>query len=189
MIAALVLAAGSASRFGRTKQVETVRGKPLVQHAIDAAVAAGVGDVVVVLGHDAERVRDALRLPDAARTVVNPDHRDGLASSLRAGLRALRPGSDAAVVLMGDQPGITDAHVGAIVDAFRERPSPILRLKFRDGPGPALLARETWAEAAGLEGDAGARVLMERHPEWVVDVDVPGDAPVDVDEVTDLDGA
>jgi len=188
VISALVLAAGTASRFGRTKQLEVVRGKPLAQHAIDAAADAGVDELVVVLGHDAERLRNALRVP-RGRTIVNPAYRTGLASSLGEGLRALAPESQAAVVLMADQPGIAATHVRALVDAFRERSSPIVRLRFGSGPGPALLARATWAEVQALEGDEGARVLMERHPGVVEDVDVAGDAPVDVDEVADLDRA
>ena len=189
MISALVLAAGTASRFGRTKQLEVVRGKPLAQHAVDTAADADVDELVIVLGHDAELVRNALRVPRRGRTIVNPAYRTGLASSLREGLRALAPESQAAVVLMADQPGIAVTHVRALIDAFRERSSPIVRLRFGNGPGPALLARATWAEVQALEGDEGARVLMERHPGVVEDVDVAGDAPVDVDEVADLDRA
>lgn len=187
MITAIVLAAGAATRFGRTKQIERVGGKPLVQHAIDAAAEAGVDEIVVVLGHDAERVRAALRLPAAARWVLNPAYESGMASSLAAGLRAADPASDAAVVLMADQPGITAQHVRALVDAFHARRSPIVRLRFRTGPGPALLSHEVWGEASALEGDVGARVLMERHPETVEEVDASSDAPTDVDVPGDLD--
>lgn len=189
MISAVVLAAGSATRFGRTKQLEPVRGKPLAQHAIDVAVAAGLAETVVVLGHDAERVRAALHIPSTGRVVTNPAFASGMASSLAEGLGALDPASDAAVVLLADQPGVAEAHVRALVDAFLHRNSPIVRLRFRSGPGPALLARGVWPEAMRLEGDAGARVLMDRHPEWVEDVDVGGEAPVDVDEPTDLERA
>jgi molybdenum cofactor cytidylyltransferase len=185
VISAVVLAAGSATRFGATKQLEIIRDKPLPQHAIDAALAAGVDEIVVVLGHEADLVAAALRLPEIARVVRNPAYASGIASSLAAGLRALGD-SDAAVVLLGDQPGITPSHVGALIDAFGRRSSPIVRLRFASGPGPALLARETWSEAEALEGDAGARVLAERHPAWVEDVDVGGQAPVDVDVPEDL---
>ena len=189
MISAVVLGAGSATRFGRTKQLEPVRGKPLAQHPIDAAVAAGLDEIVVVLGHDAEHVRSALRLPSRGRAVTNPAFASGIATSLAEGLRALDPASSAAVVLLADQPGITSAHIRALVDAFLHRSSPIVRLRFRSGPGPALLAREVWAEAERLEGDEGARILMDRHPEWVEDVDLGGEAPVDVDEPADLERA
>ncbi|HZD18895.1 MAG TPA: nucleotidyltransferase family protein [Actinomycetota bacterium] len=189
MITAIVLAAGPATRFGDTKQVARVRGKPLAQHAIDAAVEAGIDEILVIVGHDAERVRAALRLPGSARLVENPAYASGMASSLAAGLRAANPASEAAIVLLADQPGISTQHIRALAEAFRTRRSPIVRLRFRSGPGPALLGREIWVEASALEGDVGARALMDRHPEKVEDVDMGGDAPPDVDVPGDLERA
>ncbi len=189
MIGAVVLAAGTGSRFGGTKQVIDVRGKPLAQHAVDAATEAGVDEIVVVIGHDAELVRSTLRLPASGRWVVNPAFASGLASSLAVGLRALGSSTEAAIVLPADQPGVTAQHLRELIEAFGARRSPIVRLAFRSGPGPALLGREVWSEAASLEGDVGARVLIERRPELVEVVDVGGDAPVDVDVPGDLDRA
>jgi molybdenum cofactor cytidylyltransferase len=185
VITAIVLAAGEGTRFGGTKQVAEVRGKPLAQHAIDAATAAGVDEIVVVLGHDAERVRSTLRL-GSARWVVNHAYASGMASSLAAGLAHADAGSEGAIVLLADQPGITAQHVRALLDAFGARRSPIVRLAFRSGPGPALIARELWPDLARLEGDVGARELIARRPELVEQVDVGGDAPVDVDTPEDL---
>ena len=184
MISALVLAAGEGSRFGGTKQIEVLRGKPLVQHAVDAATAAGVDEVVVVLGHDALRVRDALGLPERGRFVINDRYAEGQSTSLAAGLGALDEESEAAVVLLADQPGIEPRHVAALVSAFGEGDSEIVRIRFRDGPGPALLARSLWGEAARLEGDTGARVLFDAHlVRWI---GFDEDAPVDVDRRGDL---
>lgn len=189
MISAIVLAAGEATRFGGTKQVVQVRGKALAQHVIDAATAAGVDEVIVVLGHDAEAVRAALRFPASARWVVNHAYTSGMASSLAAGLARADSSSEAAVVLLADQPGITPQHVRALLDAFGARRSPIVRLAFRSGPGPALIARELWADVSALQGDVGARALIERRPELVEQVDMGGDAPVDVDVPEDLERA
>ncbi len=188
MISAIVLAAGEGTRFGGTKQLAPLRGKPLAQHAIDAATEAGVDEVVVVLGHDAVRVREGLRL-GGARWVVNHGYASGMASSLAAGLAHADPGSEAAVVLLADQPGIRAQHVRALLEAFAARRSPIVRLAFRSGPGPALIARELWGDMARLEGDVGARELIERRAELVESVDVGGDAPVDVDAPEDLERA
>jgi molybdenum cofactor cytidylyltransferase len=185
MISAIVLAAGEGTRFGGTKQVAELRGKPLAQYAIDAATQAGVDEVIVVLGHDAEGVRAALRL-GAARWVVNHAYASGMASSLAAGLGHADAGSEGAIVLLADQPGITSQHVRALLDAFAARRSPIVRLAFRSGPGPALIARELWPDVTRLEGDVGARALIERRPELVENVDVGGDAPIDVDHPEDL---
>jgi molybdenum cofactor cytidylyltransferase len=189
VITAIVLAAGAGERFGGTKQIAELRGKPLAQHAVDAATEAGVDVVVLVLGHDAERVRDAIRLPAGGRWVVNPAHATGMASSLAVGLEHADPSSEAAVVLLADQPGVTAQHIRSLVDAFVARRSPIVRLAFRSGPGPALLGRAMWPEVAALEGDVGARELMARRPDVVEEVQVGGPAPADVDTRADLERA
>jgi molybdenum cofactor cytidylyltransferase len=186
VISGVVLAAGSGSRFGGTKQLAELRGRPLVQYAIDALSSAGVGEIVVVTGHDAEAVEGAVRLPPQCRSVRNPDHVSGQASSLAAGLHALADDSEAAVVLLADQPGVTDAEVRALVDAFRRSRSRIVRIAYVDGPGPTLLSREVYAEAGHLHGDTGARALMASHPDWVEEVEVPFAAPPDIDRPEDL---
>lgn len=183
MITGIVLAAGTSSRFGRTKQLLELDHKPFVQHAVDAAVDGGLDDVIVVLGQDAAAVEAALR---GARAVLNPAFAEGQSTSLLAGLDAANPESEAAVVLMADQPGITADHVRALVEAFRAGHSHIVRLRFRDGPGPALLSREVWDEARKLTGDTGAREIIAVHPDWMEEVPVDEDAPPDVDEPADL---
>jgi molybdenum cofactor cytidylyltransferase len=186
VISGIVLAAGSGTRFGGTKQVAEFLGKPLAQHAIEALASAGADEILVVTGHDASEVERALRLPPQGRFVRNPDHRSGQASSLAAGLHALAERSEAAVILLADQPGVTDAEVRALIDAFRRSHGRMVRITYADGPGPALLSREVYAEAGHLHGDTGARALMASHPEWVEEVHVPFAAPRDVDTPEDL---
>lgn len=188
VISAVVLAAGAATRFGATKQLRAVRGKPLAQHAVDAASPV-VDEVVVVLGHDADAVEASLAVPPGGRVVRNPRYGHGQSTSLAAGLRACAADSQAAVVLLADQPGIGDRHVRALVEAFRATDAPILRIRFRDAPGPALLARSVWPEAGRLTGDVGARALFDADPERVRWVSVDEDAPPDVDVPEDLDRA
>ncbi len=106
MISGIVLAAGSSSRLGRPKQLLELAGKLVLQHVVDAAAAAPLDEILVVLGHSAGEVADRLALPAHGRVVLNPDHALGQSTSLQAGLRAAAPGADAAVVLLGDQPGI-----------------------------------------------------------------------------------
>jgi molybdenum cofactor cytidylyltransferase len=188
MISGIVLAAGSGERFGATKQLAPFRGRPLAQHAVDALAAGGVDEVVVVTGHDAEAVERALRLPPHGRFVRNADHATGQASSLAVGLHALAGSSEAAVVLLADQPGVTDAEVRALIDAFRRTRARIVRIAYANGPGPSLLSREIHAEAGHLHGDIGARELIASHPDWVEEVLVPFDAPPDIDRPEDLPG-
>jgi molybdenum cofactor cytidylyltransferase len=179
VISGIVLAAGKATRFGSTKQLFEIDGKPLVQHAIDCATEAGLDEIVLVIGHDAARVAGAVVLPENARAIVNERYAEGQSTSLAEGLRALDPSSEAAVVLLGDQPGILPGEVRELVAHFAETRSPVVRLRYRDGPGPALLSREIWPEALSLSGDTGARELFDRH--MVEEIDVERDAPVDVD--------
>ena len=184
MISGIVLAAGMASRFGSTKQIVEIDGKPLVQHAVDVAAAAELDEIVVVLGHDAERVREALRLPENGRVVLNQRFAEGQSTSLASGLRALHPESDAAVVLLSDQLGVQPEEIQALIGRFGETQASILRLRYRNAPGPALLSKAIWPEALGLMGDIGARALFERQP--VENVTVSRQVPADVDRVEDI---
>ena len=186
MISGVVLAAGTGSRFGGTKQLAIVDGKPLAQHAIDALVEAGVDEIVVVTGHDAVAVASALTLPGHARIVWNKAYREGQATSLAAALHALDDESEAAVVLMADQPGVTADVVRSLVARFLATRKQVVRAMYEDGPGPSLLSREIYAEAGHLHGDVGARVLIASHPEWVEEVGIDEPAPRDVDTLDDL---
>jgi len=186
MISGVVLAAGESKRFGRTKQLALLEGKSLVQHAIDALVDAGMGEVVIVTGHDADAVEASLAMPPRGRVVRNSAYRDGQASSLSTALHALDDSSEAAVVLMADQPGIGADTVRAIVEEFLATRKQVVRVAYRNGPGPALLSREIYGQAAHLFGDVGARELIASHPEWVEEVPIDEDAPRDVDNPQDL---
>lgn len=189
MISGIVLAAGTGSRFGGTKQLASLGGRPLAQHAVDALAAAGVDEILVVTGHDADAVEGALILPPDARFVRNPDFPRGQSTSLAAALHEVDDASEAAVVLLADQPGVDAGVVRALVAGFLRTRKQIVRAAFRDGPGPALLSREIYAEAGHLHGDVGARVLMASHPEWIEEIAIDADAPRDVDTPADLDDA
>ena len=186
MISGVVLAAGTGSRFGGTKQIVVVEGKPLAQHAIDTLSQAGVDEIVVVTGHDAVRVASALTLPANARIVYNPAFKDGQSTSLAAALHALDDESEGAVVLMADQPGVATDVVRWLVERFLATRKQIVRATYRDGPGPSLLSREIYGEAGHLTGDVGARELVASHPDWVEEVQIHGSAPVDIDAPHDL---
>jgi molybdenum cofactor cytidylyltransferase len=189
VISGVVLAAGTGSRFGSTKQIVLVDGKPLAQHAIDALTEADVDEIIVVTGHDAVAVASALTLPRGARIVWNKAYRDGQASSLAAALHSLDDDSEAAVILMADQPGVMAEVIRSLVSRFRATRKQVVRATYIDGPGPSLLSREIYAEAGHLHGDVGARVLIASHPEWVEDVAIEDTAPRDIDLPSDLDGA
>jgi len=184
VISGIVLAAGTGSRFGGTKQLAELDGRPLVLHAVEALREGGVDEIVVVTGHDADAVEDIL--PAEVRAVRNASFRDGQSTSLAAAIHALDERSEGSVVLLADQPGIRGTDVRALIETFRATRARIARLRFTDGPGPSLLSREIYADAGHLHGDAGARVLIASHPEWVEEVAMDRAVPRDVDTPDDL---
>lgn len=181
MISGVVLAAGTSSRLGRPKQLLELEGRPLLQHVVDAAAASGLDEVIVVLGHDSERVASALALPPRARVVVNPDYGAGQATSLRAGLDSVDPGTDAAAILLGDQPRLNPSAIRKVLDVFRASEAPIVRALWQGTPGhPVVLARSEWGPVKKLKGDKGARDLVAASAR--VEVVEMGEPPVeDVD--------
>jgi molybdenum cofactor cytidylyltransferase len=160
-------------------------GRPLVRVSVEAVLAAGLDDVVVVLGADAEAVAAALSgLP--LRLVVNPRHPEGQSTSLRAGLGALLPGTAAAVVALGDQPLPDPEVVRRLVAAHRASGRPIAVPRYRDGPGnPVLFAAALFGELDAVRGDQGGRDVVARDPARVVEVPVAADRPADVDTPED----
>jgi molybdenum cofactor cytidylyltransferase len=189
MITAIVLAAGMSSRLGRPKQLLDLGGKPLLQHALDTAEGAPVEEVIVVLGHRSEAIAAALRLGDRTRVAVNPNYGAGQSSSLHTGLRGADPRSNAAVVLLGDQPLVRVDAVAAVVAAYRSGAGPVVQAGYGGRPGhPTLLDRSLWPELETTSGDEGARRVLERRPERRVVVEVGGTPPEDIDTEEDYAG-
>ena len=188
MISGIVLAGGTSSRLGQPKQLLDLDGRPLLQHAVDAAATAGLDELIIVLGHRAEDVAAAVTLPAGARSVVNPDYATGQASSMRSGLAATSPTSEAAVILLGDQPDMRPADIVAVVNAYRTGSGPVVQGSYRGTPGhPVLFARETWPELMAVEGDKGARDVLKAHPDWVVRVELDAEIPDDLDTMEDYE--
>jgi len=181
---AVVLAAGSSSRMpGSQKLLLEFDGRPMVKHAIEAASDGGCHQVVVVYSTD--DVKEAV--DGAAELVHNPDAHTGMASSLKAGLRALRPEIQAACVLLGDQPLVGSRTVAALLRAWRRegsRPAVAVLKKGTEWTPPVVLAREMWDDLCALEGDAGARQILDGHPELLDTVPAPG-RPDDIDTPED----
>jgi molybdenum cofactor cytidylyltransferase len=181
-IAAIVLAAGKASRMGSNKLVALLDGEPIVRRTVQAVLGSRARPVIVVTGHEAEAVRAALAGLDV-RFVHNPDYADGMSTSLRAGIAAAGA-ADAAMICLGDMPRLQAAHFNAVIDAFHAGdPSDIIVPTFERKRGnPVLWPRKFFAEMAALSGDVGARSLIERHAAHVRTLNVDDSAIlVDVD--------
>lgn len=190
MISAVVLAAGSSTRMGRPKLLLPLAGKPIVQHVVDTALAADVGEVVVVLGPDPASVRIALPSHPRLRFAVNERSTEGQSTSLRAGLDAVAPDAQAAVILLADQPSVSPSALDAVLRAAAGSvPSDIAAVQASYGGVPAhptLFLRPVWAEVVE-EGDHGARNWIRAHPERLLLVEVGGRPPQDVDTPEDYE--
>ncbi|MCK2126605.1 NTP transferase domain-containing protein [Thauera aromatica] len=187
-VAALVLAAGRSTRMGaENKLLLPVDGVPMALRAVMAARASRATSVTVVLGHEAGAVEAALA-GSGAGFARNPDPAQGMSSSLRVGITALADDIDAVVVLLGDMPRISAAHVDRLIEAFDPAQPAIIVPEHRGRRGnPVLWPRAFFAEMCALTGDQGARGLLERHPERVVRVAVDDEAIfIDVDRPADL---
>lgn len=185
---AVVLAAGSGSRFGGGKLLAEWRGRPLVAWAVEAALAAPVEGVVVVLGWQDELVEAALAPLSGRRLrmVVAPDWVDGLSASLKAGVAALPRDSAGVLLFLGDMPAIPADLPGRVAAALR---SGAVAAQPRVGaaPGhPVGLSAALYAEIMQLTGDVGAGPLLKGR-EGVVRLDVEdAGATLDVDRPEDL---
>jgi molybdenum cofactor cytidylyltransferase len=181
-VGAIILAAGSSSRLGQPKQLLTLDGRPVLQHALDAAAEAGLDEIVVVLGHRAPEIEGAVSLPTGARVVFNADYAAGQSTSLRAGIGALASDTDAAIVLLGDQPGITSAAIRVVAAAHASTRAAIVRAAYSGEPShPVLFAREMWPTLLRASGDRGARDVIAATSERVDVVECGGHPPPDID--------
>ena len=188
MISGIVLAGGTSSRLGRPKQLLELEGRPVLQHVVDAAAAAGLDEIVVVLGHMADEIAAVITLPPGGRTCLNPHYASGQSTSLAAGLEAADPASDAAVILLGDQPRIGSSVVRAVVDRYRQTGARVVRAWYGGRPAhPVLFDRTVWDDLRAVEGDRGARDLLKAHPDWESRLDAGDEVPSDLDTWADYE--
>jgi CTP:molybdopterin cytidylyltransferase MocA len=188
-VAAIILAAGASRRLGQPKQLLSYRGETLLGRAIRLANEAGVSPVLVVLGANFEVVLAAIQ-PHTSIPVHNDRWRQGIASSIEAGLRALSvcaPEADGALFLGCDQPRLTADHLRSLVGAFAAQESEGIAASSYAGVHgvPAVFPRQTFAELRGLSGDKGARSVIDRAPCAVITIEFPG-GEIDIDSPEDL---
>jgi molybdenum cofactor cytidylyltransferase len=187
LLGAVVLAAGGSSRMGSAKQLLPLDGKPLIVRAVEAVLGSPARPVVVVLGSDAQRVREAIAgLP--VHAVLNPDWPAGMASSIRAGLSAIledSPGLDAVLVALCDQPALTPEVIGRLAEAHRSTGRiAAARYAGRNG-APAVFGRGHFEALGALTGDTGARALLNGDADPVAALDLP-DFAADLDTPADV---
>ncbi|MEM8971780.1 MAG: molybdopterin-binding/glycosyltransferase family 2 protein [Pseudomonadota bacterium] len=177
-ISAIVLASGRSTRMGESnKLLEDFKGKPLVRHAVDAAQKSLASNVTVVTGHEEANVREALSGLTVNFT-SNPHFADGLATSLAAGIRALPANCDGAIILLGDMPLVSPELINQLIAAFAPHDGRSICVPFNNGRrgNPILWSSAFFSELGSLTGDQGARHLIAKYAEDLVEVDVDTDA-------------
>lgn len=188
-VVGLLLAAGRARRFGGQKLVASLNGQAIVRRAAETLLRE-LSDVVVVVALDDAGVRDALSsLP--VQIVVNEVAEEGMASSIRAGVAAVRDRADGVAIALGDQPNIPAGAVAALRDAFAQRPDGVTIVAplydgGRERGHPVLFAAAVFGELAALSGDGGARGVLAHEPARVRWVAIDAEPPADVDTPADL---
>jgi len=183
--------------MGRPKQLLPLAGRALLKRVLDGAAASRLDEIVLVLGHRAEEIRAAVELPSRCptRVVINPDHGRGQSTSLRLGLRSVDARAVAAAVLLGDQPWIERELIDRVAVAFIAADSLAARPVWRDRRGrripghPVFIARRMWPEVDKLSGDQGARALLRARPDVLLEVEVEGEPPGDIDDPEDYERA
>lgn len=188
-VAAVILAAGASRRMGRNKMLLELGGETLVHRAARRALAAGLAPVVVVLGHESDRVRAALAgLP--VECAVNPEFTGPTSKSMHAGLGRLGPDVDAVVVMLGDMVFVTETMLAGLRAAARDSGAALVVSRYGDVTAPPLLFRRTlFGELLAWMGEGCGKAVVEAHRHEAVYVERPAAVLTDLDTPQDFEAA
>lgn len=186
-ISGLVLGAGASSRFGQPKQLLPFRGTTLLGWVIrQAARAASLDEVIVVLGRAASEIRERVEFGHA-KVVDNPVFGEGCASSYRAGIGAISPASDAVMIILGDQPGVEPEILDGVAEGWRQGDGQIVLASYQGRKGhPMLFAKPMFDQLIGLHGDKAAWKLVDANPDLLREVPFDRSFPEDIDTQEDF---
>ena len=180
--AAIVLAAGSSRRMGKSKLLLDVGGEPMVRRAVTLCQAAGFSSIIAVLGHDAAQLAHALS-GVAVQCVHNDHYAQGMSSSLQAGLTALPAGTQAALIYLADMPLVTVDDITALCAAYAPAQNRIICVPVHGGRrgNPVLLGQPVFSALSTLSGDQGAKSFIQAHTHLVAEVSAGPGVLIDLD--------
>lgn len=184
-IAIILLAAGSSSRMGQSKQKLLIEGKPLLAHAVEIALKSNTGKVIVVLGSEEETHRELLKSLQV-NMITNPRWQTGMGSSIKAGLNHVlssNPKTEAVIIAVCDQPLLQPHHFKMLIAKQQQTKAPIVASAYSNTKGvPALFKREIFGEILELNDPEGAKKVIQQHPAEVIDF---SDGAIDLDTPED----
>ncbi len=185
-VVAVVLAAGLGRRMGSAKMLADFDGKPMIVATVENVLASGVDEVIVVTGHESEKVVAALG-GMKVRRVHNPDFESGMASSLRVGVEAVKS-ADAAVIILGDMPRVPAAVIDRLIAAFNptEHRSIVVPTHKGQFGNPVLWGSEHFELLTGMQGDKGARSLIAGLKSEATEIEADAGVLMDADTPDDL---
>jgi molybdenum cofactor cytidylyltransferase len=191
MLSAIVLAAGMSTRMGQNKLLLDFRDKPLIAHAVDTLLAAAIDEIIVVLGHEAEKVRGKLK-GKPVKLVQNPDYQEGLSTSVRVGVEAVSVQAEGIMIYLVDQPLLEPVDVNQLVRAFTRAKAVnknIVVPFFQGQRGNPVIFDSSYREAMlGVAGDVGCKDVIQRYPDKVFVVEMENDHVIrDVDTVEEYE--
>jgi molybdenum cofactor cytidylyltransferase len=180
VIAGILLASGASARFGGDKLLASLDGRPIVRWSAEALVGT-VAELVVVVREEAAGIRAALDgLP--IRFAINHDAERGMSTAIRAGITALPAAAEAVIIALGDQPLLDARVVERLITRWRASGACAVQPCYEDGRGhPVLFDASLFAALSALEGDVGARAVLDSVGDALDLLLVEGLCPVDVD--------
>ena len=189
-IVGLVLAAGSSKRMGNlNKLIAEVKGKPMLNHILDALSSIKLEDILIVTGHQNKKVEEVIT-NENAKIIYNPDHKKGLSSSLKRGLDALPKNTDGILVCLGDMPLITHEIIEKLILSFDpvEGRSICIPVVGRKRGNPVLWSSKFFPDIKKISGDIGAKTLLDKYSDEVYEVPINQDEIlIDIDTPEGLD--
>lgn len=191
VVSAIILAAGMSKRMGSLKQLMKVGNCTLLEHTIRTVADSSVSEIILVLGYQSEKILKAITLNSGAqrtRVVVNDVFAQGMSTSIKAGLQSLAPDSEAALIVLADQPFLNPSIINQLTDEYRREKAPIILPVYKGFRGnPVLVDRSLFGEMMQISGDIGCRSLFGLHPKKIHTVNL-ADASilVDIDTADDF---
>ena len=186
MLSAILLAAGESKRMGKPKQLLPFGQSTLLEQAIDNLLNSAVDEIIVVLGYKVEEVKKTIAVKPV-KMVVNPNYRQGMSTSIIAGLILVDSQAQAVMLALGDQPSVDSQTINQLIEEFYRHDKGIAIPTYRGIRGhPIIFAIKYKQKLLGLKGDIGGREIIKHHPDDVLEVAVDSESVIsDIDTRND----